>query len=74
LIDLHNKAGNYYKIIDLYKAAIKLQPKNVQLYASLAAAYKAVGDIENAILYAQKAIEIDEGFREEAEEFIKSLE
>jgi len=73
LIDLYNKTGNYYEIIDLYKAAIKLQPQNAQFYASLAVAYKVVGDIENAILHAQKAIEIDENFREEAEKFINSL-
>ena len=73
LINLYSKVGKYYKIIDLYQAAIKLQPKNAQYYASLAATYKAVGDIENAILVARKAGEIDPEFKDEAEAFINSL-
>ena len=74
LIQLYSKAGNYYKVIDLYKAAIEEQPDNAQSYASLAATYRTVGDIENAILYAQKAAEIDpEKFASESEAFINSL-
>lgn len=57
-----------------YEAVIKLQPKNTQFfYAFLAAAYKEVGDIENAILYIQKAREIAPNSKEKLEAFIKSL-
>ena len=73
LINLYEKVGDYYKIIDYYKAAIELQPKNAQLYASLAAVYKTVGDIENASFYALKAAEIDPKFASESEAFINSL-
>jgi O-antigen ligase/tetratricopeptide (TPR) repeat protein len=73
LIDLYTRSGDYYKLIDLYKAAIELEPKNAQFYASLAVVYKQINDIENAILSARKAMEIDPSFKEEAERFIKSL-
>lgn len=73
LIDLYSKTKNYYKIIDLYKIAVKEQPSNAQLYASLAATYKAVGDIENAILSAKKSAEVNPDFKAESEAFINSL-
>ena len=73
LIDIYKQTGDYYKIIDCYKIAIELQPKNAQFYAALATAYKMVGDKENAALYAKKASEIDPRFKEDSETFLKSL-
>ncbi len=73
LIDIYSQLGDYYKIIDLYKAGIELQPKNAQLYASLAAAYAKIGDYDKAVELALKAAEIDPNFQEEAEAFINSL-
>lgn len=73
LINLYSKTKDYYKVIQLYKSAIELQPENAQLYASLAVAYGRVGDMEKAIFYAQKAGEIDESFESEAEQFINNL-
>ena len=73
LIDLYTRSGDYHKAIDLYKTAIELEPNNAQLYASLAAAYREIGDIKNAIFYAKKAAEIDSRFKQEAEKFINSL-
>ena len=73
LVNLYNKVGDYYRVIDLYKEAVAEQPSNAQFYASLAATYKAVGDIENAILAARKAGEIDPSFEDESEAFINSL-
>jgi len=73
LIDIYSQLGDYYKIIDLYKAGIELQPNNAQWYASLAAAYAKVGDYNKAVELALKSAEINESFREEAEAFIKSL-
>jgi len=74
LIDLYSKVKDYYKVIDLYKEAIAEQPDNPQFYASIAATYRAVGDIENAIFYAQRAAEINSDFKEETEAFINSLQ
>jgi len=73
LVNLYSKLKNYYKVIDLYKVAIAEQPDNSQFYASLAATYKAVWDIENAIFYAQRAAEINPDFKEGMEAFIDSL-
>lgn len=73
LIHLYSEVGDYYKVIELYKDAIEEQPGNAQSYASLAATYKTVGDIENAIWAAQKAEEIDPSFKDETDAFINSL-
>jgi len=73
LIDIYGRLGDYYKIIDLYKAGIELQPQNAQWHASLAAAYAKIGDYDKAVELALKSAEIDENFKEEAEAFIKSL-
>ena len=73
LINLYQKTGDYYGIIDCYQALIDLQPRNAQFYAYLAAAYKMVGDKENAIFYALKAAEIDPNFKNDTEIFINSL-
>ncbi len=73
LIDLYSNTKDYYKLIELYETAIELQPENAQLYASLAVIYAKVGEIEKAISYAQKAGEIDESFKSEAEQFINNL-
>ena len=74
LVDLYSRLRNYYKVIDLYKVAIAEQPDNPQFYASLAATYRVVGDIENAIFYAQRAAEINPDFKEGMEAFINSLQ
>jgi len=73
LINLYKEVGDYYGIIDCYKSLIDLQPRNAQLYAYLAAVYKKIGDKENAILYALKAVKIDPKFASESEAFINSL-
>ena len=73
LINLYGSLGDYLRVISLYKSAIELQPKNPQFYASLAATYKIVGDIENAIFYAQEAGKLDPSFKAGTEEFINSL-
>jgi len=73
LVNIYEKVGNYYKVIEFYELAIKEQPKNPQLYASLAATYARIGNYNKAIEIALKAAEIDPKFREEAEAFINSL-
>lgn len=50
------------------------QKKNfAQIHASLASAYKAIGNFEKAKFYAKRAGEISEQFKPEAEAFIKAL-
>ncbi len=73
LINLYGKAEKYDELIKYYKIGIELEPRNAQLYASLASAYAKIGDKKMAILYAEKAIELDPNLKKEAQEFINSL-
>ena len=73
LIFIYEKVENYQGLIKAYEATAKQNPKDAQVYASLAATYAKVGDYEKAILAALKSAEIDPNFRDEAQAFIDSL-
>ena len=73
LVHIYDKVGNYYKVVETYKLATLEQPNNPQLHASLAVAYKAIGNYQKAKEEALKAIELDPKFKEEGEKFINSL-
>ncbi len=73
LVGIYLKIKDYDEIIKLYQEAIRLKPNDAQLYASLAVAYKEMGDYNKAFAAAKKAGEIDPSFQKEAEEFIKQL-
>lgn len=74
LLKIYIEIGNYEKIIELYKKAIELKPKDAQLYASLAAAYEKNKEIDKAIETARKIGEIDPELKAEADAFIYMLE
>jgi hypothetical protein len=65
---------DYPAIIELYLEGIKLEPKNAQLYASLATAYKENGEIDKAIEAARRVGELDPELKPEADAFIHMLE
>lgn len=73
LLNVYIKLNDLEKITELYEALVKLKPKNPQYHASLATAYAKTGKIEEAIKEAQIAAALDPSFRQEAEQFIKSL-
>ena len=73
MVDLYFKLGDYKKLAEIYEALVKIKPKDPQYYASLAAAYKGIGEIEKAIKAAQTAAQIDPTFAKEAQDFINSL-
>ena len=73
MVDLYFRLGNYKKLAEIYEALVKLNPRDPQYYASLAAAYKGIGEIEKAIKAAQTAAQIDPTFTKEAQDFINSL-
>ena len=73
MLDLYFRIGNFGKIAEIYEALIKLNSKNPQYYASLAAAYKEIGERQKAINAAQAAAALDPAFAAEAEAFIQSL-
>jgi len=74
LLRIYLPLKNYPKIIELYLHAIKLEPTNAQLYASLATAYKENGEIDKAIEMARKVGELDPKLKPEADAWIRMLE
>ena len=73
ILDIYFKIGNFGKIAEIYESLIKLSPKNPQYHASLAAAYKEIGERDKAVKAAQAAAALDPTFAAEAEAFIRSL-
>ncbi len=73
LIFIYEKVKNYQGLIKAYEATAQENPKDAQVYASLAATYAKIGDYEKAVWAALKSAEIDPQFRDEAQAFIDSL-
>jgi len=73
MIEIYFSLGNFRKLAEIYEALVKLSPRNPQYYASLAAAYKGIGEIDKAVKAAQTAAQIDPAFAKEAQDFINSL-
>lgn len=73
MVDLYFRVGDFRKLAEIYETLVKLSPRNPQYYASLAAAYKGIGEIDKAIKAAQMAAQIDPAFAREAQDFINSL-
>ncbi len=65
--------GKLDKAADFYKAAILLDPKNVQLRVSLSAVYFELGKKSEAIQALKDAQAQDPSFREQGEQFIKQI-
>jgi len=64
-----------YDLIEkLYLQAINLEPKNVQIYVSLATTYGKMHNKEKAIEYANKALELYPNLKPQVEEFIQIIE
>ncbi|MBT6691306.1 hypothetical protein HOB10_03170 [Candidatus Parcubacteria bacterium] len=69
------QAEKDYKTLEyLYVEAIRLDSKNPQWYASLAAIYQEFGDKQKAIETVNRILEIDSAYFEQVQEFINSLE
>lgn len=73
LINVYYQVKDFQKIVDLYKLAVYKDPKDPQLHASLAAAYAAIGDYQNAAFEVQKAAALDPTYATEAMKFIDLL-
>jgi len=72
LINAHLTAQNYPELIKVYEQLVQLRPQ-AQHYASLATAYKEVGEFEKARDTALKVQELDPTLQAEVELFINSL-
>eukprot|EP00501_MAST-03F_sp_TOSAG23-6_P001271 GSMAST32.ASY1.ANO1.1319.1 assembled CDS len=55
-------AGDYYAAIDLYTAAIKLQPQNPAYYGNRAAARLQCNQVRKSLADSLKSVEIDKTF------------
>jgi len=73
LVELALKYNDYKYLPTFYSATIKLDPKSIQLYASLAAAYQKIGDYENARITAQKMLELSPSVKPQVDAFLKTL-
>ena len=66
-------AKSYDYLVIFYIKAIQLDSKSIQNYASLAAAYKEIGDYNNARKTAQKMLELDPALEPQVDAFLKTL-
>lgn len=73
MVEVYFRLGNYRKLAEIYEALVKLNSKDPQYYASLATAYKQIGEKDKAIRAAQTAAKLDPSFVKEAQDFINSL-
>lgn len=71
MVDLYAKRKEYAKIVPLYERLIVMEPKNPRWYSSLAATYAALKDVEQTILYLNKAVALDPSLAPEAAAFLK---
>ena len=55
-----NRMGDFDRAIDLYREAIQLDSKNAAAYNNLSALYFARGEYEDALEYAENALECQE--------------
>ncbi|MBI2676582.1 MAG: O-antigen ligase family protein [Candidatus Yanofskybacteria bacterium] len=73
LINAYLKTSNFERLAWIYEQMIKINPKEPQNYASLATAYANLGRIDEAVIMARKAVEVDPSFEPDARIFLKSL-
>jgi len=74
IVNLLVQEKDYETIIKLYFQAINLDPKDAEMYVHLAAAYGKMHNKEKAILYAQKAAELNPNLKQASENFIQLIE
>lgn len=73
IVPIYIELKDYIRLKELYLKVLKLDPKNPEIYASLALVYKELGDKASAIEMAKKAMSLDESYMAEGEKFLESL-
>jgi len=73
MVNIYVGLNDFKKLAELFEALTVLKPKDPQNFASLAAAYKQIGEREKAIRAAEAAAKLDPSFAKEAQDFINSL-
>lgn len=73
LANAYSENKDYQQLAKIYKNLTIANPNNVQYYASLAVAYKEIGDFKNARAEALRALELSPQSKSEIETFLKTL-
>ena len=73
IVNVYLVKKDFAMIADIYERIIKINPKNPQHHASLATAYANLGRIDDAVVMARKAVQVDPSFKADAEVFLRSL-
>jgi len=73
VIDIYQFLGDDQSLVSLYEEQLNEHPNNVELWASVAASYANLGQLEKARQAAQKVIEINPDLAPGVEEFLKNL-
>ena len=72
--NLYIKLKRFDKAIAVYEEGIRNNPADPQLYASLAAVYKEMGNTLKAREVTLKILDLNPAYQEQVEEFLKILE
>jgi tetratricopeptide (TPR) repeat protein len=73
LLSAYIKTKNYQELISTYNKLIEINPSNFQYHASLAFAYKNVGDYVNAKKEAEIVLQLSPESKSNVDEFLKTL-
>ena len=73
VIDIYFALNDNAALVPLYLEAVKLQPNDARLWASLAAGYANLGQYSEARTAAAKVLELNPDDRAKIEEFLKTL-
>lgn len=73
LASIYLKINQLDKLIWISERLVESKPENPQYRASLAVSYVRVGRIDDAVIQAKKAAELDPQFEAEARAFVQSL-
>ena len=73
LIGVYIDTKNYQGLVETYLKLIEIEPQNPQYHASLATAYRELGNYQMAKKEALKVLELKPEAKGEVEEFLKSL-
>lgn len=73
LVQTYSIRKDYVRLVGIWSAFVKSEPKNINYYRSLAGAYLLTGKSAEAIQVLEQGIKIDPSFKNEAEGYINQI-
>ncbi len=73
LLKVYYDRGMYDRAAKILRLRIEKEPKNVQLYLSLAALYLKTGDRAQSIVALEQAIAADPSFKDQGESYVRDI-